>query len=111
MLRSLALGGDSMRRREFIGLIGGVAAWPLAAQAQQPSGKVWRVAWLSPVFADTLVDKEIMQAFRSEMRELGYVEGKNLIVDSRYGEGHIERLPLLTKIGRASCRERVSYHV
>jgi putative tryptophan/tyrosine transport system substrate-binding protein len=96
MLRSLALGGDAMRRREFIGLIGGVAAWPLAAQAQQPSGKVWRVAWLSPVFADTLVDKEIMQAFRSEMRELGYVEGKNLIVDSRYGEGHIERLPLLT---------------
>jgi len=85
-----------MRRREFIGLIGGVAAWPLAAQAQQPSGKVWRVAWLSPVFADTLVDKEIMQAFRSEMRELGYVEGKNLIVDSRFGEGHIERLPLLT---------------
>jgi len=85
-----------MRRREFIGLIGGVAAWPLAAQAQQPSGKVWRVAWLSPVFADTLVNKEIMEAFLSEMRELGYVEGKNLIVDSRFGEGHIERLPLLT---------------
>src|SRR6266481_1837877 len=86
-----------MRRREFMALVGGAAvAWPLPAIAQQPSGKVWRVAWLSPVFADTLVDKEVMQAFRSEMRELGYVEGKNLIVDSRYGEGHIERLPLLT---------------
>lgn len=85
-----------MQRREFIGLIGGAAAWPLAARAQQPSGKIWRVAWLSPVFADTVFDREIIEAFRAEMRELGYVEGKNLVVDSRFGEGHIERLPSLT---------------
>ena len=85
-----------MRRREFISLLGGVAAaWPLPAIAQQPSGKVWRVAWLSPVFADTVFDREIIDAFRSEMRELGYIEGKNLVVDSRFGEGHIERLPSL----------------
>src|ERR1700682_1263559 len=86
-----------MRRREFISLLGGVAAaWPFPAIAQQSSGKVWRVAWLSPVFADTVFDREIIDAFRSEMRELGYVEGKNLVVDSRFGEGHIERLPSLT---------------
>src|SRR5260370_27264553 len=86
-----------MKRREFIGLVGGAAAtWPLAARAQQPSGKIWRVAWLSPVFADTVFDREIIEAFRAEMRELGYVEGKNLVVDSRFGEGHIERLPSLT---------------
>jgi putative tryptophan/tyrosine transport system substrate-binding protein len=85
-----------MRRREFISLLGGVAAaWPFPAIAQQSSGKVWRVAWLSPVFADTVFDREIIDAFRSEMRELGYVEGKNLVVDSRFGEGHIERLPSL----------------
>ena len=85
-----------MRRREFMTLLGGATAiWPLPALAQQSSGKVWRVAWLSPVFADTLVDREIIDAFRSEMRSLGYVEGKNLVVDSRFGEGHIERLPSL----------------
>jgi putative ABC transport system substrate-binding protein len=88
--------GAAMQRREFIGLIGGAAAWPLAARAQQLSGKIWRVAWLSPVFADTPFDREIIEAFRAEMRELGYVEGKNLILDSRFGEGHIERLPSLT---------------
>src|ERR1700720_398387 len=85
-----------MRRREFISLLGGVAAaWPLPAIAQQPSGKVWRLAWLSPGFADTVFDREIIEAFRAEMRDLGYVEGKNLVVDSRFGEGHIERLPSL----------------
>ena len=89
--------GNAMRRREFISLLGGVAAgWPLPAIAQQPSGKVWRVAWLSPTFADTPVDKEIIETFRSEMRKLGYVDGKNLVVDSRFGEGHIDRLPFLT---------------
>src|ERR1700694_2067758 len=86
-----------MRRREFMTLLGGATAiWPLPALAQQSSGKVWRGAWLSPGFADTLVDRGIIDAFRSEMRSLGYVEGKNLVVDSRFGEGHIERLPSLT---------------
>jgi putative tryptophan/tyrosine transport system substrate-binding protein len=72
------------------------AIWPLPAIAQQASDKMWRVAWLSPVFADTAVDREIIDAFRDEMGKLGYVEGKNLILDSRFGEGHIERLPSLT---------------
>jgi len=86
-----------MRRREFIILLGGAAAgWSLPAIAQQHSGKVWRVAWLSPAFADTPVDKEINETFHAEMQRLGYVEGKNLIVDSRFGEGNIERLPVLT---------------
>jgi putative tryptophan/tyrosine transport system substrate-binding protein len=85
-----------MQRRDFITLLGGATAiWPLPALAQQPPGNVWRVGWLSPVFADTLFDREIIEAFRAEMRELGYVEGNNLIVDSRFGEGHIERLPSL----------------
>jgi putative tryptophan/tyrosine transport system substrate-binding protein len=85
-----------MQRRELIALLGGVAAsWSLPTIAQQPSGKVWRVAWLSPTFADTPADREINEAFRAEMQHLGYVEGKNLIVDSRFGEGHIERLPIL----------------
>jgi putative ABC transport system substrate-binding protein len=86
-----------MRRRDFIAFVGGMTAiWPLPAIAQQASDKMWRVAWLSPVFADTAVDREILDAFRDEMRKLGYIESKNLILDSRFGEGHIERLPSLT---------------
>jgi putative ABC transport system substrate-binding protein len=89
--------GAGMRRREFIAFLGGVTAiWPRLAIAQQASGKVWRVAWLSPVFADTAVDREIIEAFREEMQELGYVEGNNLVLDSRFAEGHIERLASLT---------------
>src|SRR5258707_15016718 len=95
MLRSLALGGDAMRRREFIGLIGGVAAWPLAAQAQQPSGKVWRVAYLNPGTLDNPPDRALFDAFRAEMRELGYMEDKNLVIDNRNAEGNAERLPSL----------------
>src|SRR5260370_9586084 len=95
MLRSLALGGGAMRRREFIGLIGGVAAWPLAAQAQQPSGKVWRVAYLNPGTLDNPPDRALFDAFRAEMRELGYMEDKNLVIDNRNAEGNAERLPSL----------------
>jgi putative tryptophan/tyrosine transport system substrate-binding protein len=85
-----------MQRRDFITLLGTAPAiWPLPALAQQSPAKVWRVAWLSPAFADTPFDREIIEAFRAEMRDLGYFEGRNLVVDSRFGEGHIERLPSL----------------
>jgi putative ABC transport system substrate-binding protein len=84
-----------MRRREFIGLIGSMAAWPLAARAQQSPGKMWRVAYLHPAFLDTPSDRGLFDSFRAEMRRLGYIEGKNLVIDSRGAEGKTERLPLL----------------
>jgi putative tryptophan/tyrosine transport system substrate-binding protein len=68
--------GEAMRRREFITLVGGAAAWPLAARAQQPSN-TFRVGIAtiqprtSPVYAP----------FDQRLRELGYIEGQNLIVD------------------------------
>src|SRR5258708_23154084 len=77
MLRSLALGGDAMRRREFILLIGGVAATPLAAQAQQPSGKGWRVAYLNPGTLDNPPDPALFDAFRAGMRGLCSIVAKN----------------------------------
>jgi putative tryptophan/tyrosine transport system substrate-binding protein len=85
-----------MRRRGFITLIGGVAAWPLLARAQQSSAKVWRVAYLSPGFLDNPVDRATFDVFRAAMRELGYIEGKNLVIDTRTAEGKAERLPSLT---------------
>jgi putative tryptophan/tyrosine transport system substrate-binding protein len=86
-----------MRRRKFIKLMGGVSlAWPLVARAQQSPSKVWRVAYLYPGFLDNPVDHATFDVFRAEMRELGYIEGKNLAIDTRTAEGKFERLPALT---------------
>jgi putative ABC transport system substrate-binding protein len=79
-----------MRRREFITLLGSAAAWPLVAQAQ-PSGRPARVGILTPggELANPLFD-----AFRQEMRRLGYVEGRTLVLEFRSAAG-ADRLPEL----------------
>jgi putative ABC transport system substrate-binding protein len=78
-----------MKRREFITLLGGVAAaWPLAARAQQGS-KSYRVAFLA------LVGDEDAVIVKQRLGELGYSEGKNLHFDYRSAEGQLERLPQL----------------
>src|SRR5262249_15086801 len=75
---------SDMRRREFITLLGGAAAaWPLAARAQQPA-KIPRVG---------IIDEAPMwNAFREGLRDLGYVEGRNIAFDYRYANGVPERL-------------------
>jgi putative tryptophan/tyrosine transport system substrate-binding protein len=73
-----------LKRREFITLIGGAAAWPLAAHAQQ-AGKVWRIAFI------THVPQIIYESLFEDLRELGYVEGQNVIVERQYAEGRVER--------------------
>jgi ABC-type uncharacterized transport system substrate-binding protein len=81
-----------MRRREFITLLGGAAtAWPLAARAQQ-SGKVWRIGVLSPGMSG---ESPPLQAFRQGLRDLGYVEGHNLVILWKFGEDSIDRLKIL----------------
>ena len=77
-----------MRRREFITLLGGAAAWPLAVRAQQP-GKVWRVGLLAPAPPTPTV----LSAFRDGLRERGYVEGQNLFIDVRWSHGLFEQNP------------------
>jgi putative tryptophan/tyrosine transport system substrate-binding protein len=82
-----------MRRREFITLLGGAAAaWPLTARAQQES-RIWHIGFLtprsfpSPPGRDTFSD-----AFMRGMSDLGYSEGKNLVVEWRYADGDYKRL-------------------
>src|SRR5947209_6369444 len=74
-----------MRRREFITLLGGAAAWPLAAARAQQPGKVWRMGFIAhghESFYDALFEG---------LHEYGYEEGRNLIVERRYARGRAER--------------------
>src|ERR1700741_1863934 len=83
-----------MRRREVITLLGGAAAWPLAAQAQQPA-KQRRIAIFHPAIPTTHLTEtgggSAWRAFFGELRRLGYVEGENLIIERYSAEGHHER--------------------
>ena len=77
------------KRREFITLVGGaVAAWPLAAQAQQPTMPV--IGVLSPVSVAT--SARSIAALRQGLRDLGYIEGRNIKIEYRFAEGIPERL-------------------
>ena len=80
--------GDRMRRREFIGLVGGAVALPLAARAQQPAVASKRLAIFSPSEPSALMnehsDNRYYRALFAELRRLGHVEGQNLVVE-RYG--------------------------
>ena len=82
-----------MKRREFITLLGGAAAaWPLAGHAQQTE-RVWRIGYL--VFATASLHARNSQAFRASLRNLGYVEGKDVIIDFRFADGNYEQVPEL----------------
>ena len=76
-----------MKRREFITLVGGAAAWPLGAVAQQP--KVWRIGVLAPVPPTPAM----LSAFRDGLRGRGYVEGQNLSIDVRWPQGSFDQNP------------------
>jgi putative ABC transport system substrate-binding protein len=87
-----------MQRREFITLVGGtVAAWPLAAYAQQRSGNVARIGFLTRK-TDASVASQI-DAFRQGLQDLGWVEGKNISIQYRDAGGQVDRLgPLAAEL-------------
>jgi putative ABC transport system substrate-binding protein len=81
-----------MERRTFMAMLtGGIVVAPLAAEAQQ-AAKVPRIGYLSPNLASSSRSHE---AFRQGLRDLGYVEGRNVVIEHRYAEGKLERYPAL----------------
>lgn len=81
------------RRRHVLALVAGALAAPLALFAQQPT-KIPRIGFLHPASPGGVPGMRL-EAFRDGLRELGYVEGKNLQLEVRWGEGNLERLPVL----------------
>src|SRR5262245_5351098 len=79
----------NLGRRGFIALIGGVVAWPLAARAQQPPGKVPSIGFLGTTTASAW--GPWTAAFVQRLRELGWIEGRNLAIEYRWAEGRDER--------------------
>jgi len=82
-----------MDRRKFIGLTGGVLALPLAADAQR-APKLARIGFLHPASPDGISAKRL-QAFQDGLHELGYVEGQNVHLEVRWGEGNLNRMAAL----------------
>ena len=86
----------TMRRREFITLLAGAAAWPLAAHAQQ-GNRVRRIGVLMPDNENDPVAKTWISAFTQALADLGWIDGRNMRMELRWGGGDIDRIRALAQ--------------
>ena len=81
-----------MKRREFITVLGAAAAWPLVVRAQQP-GRLPKIGFLGANTASA--QREFTDAFVQRLRELGWIEGRNVAIEYRWAEGRFDRSPAI----------------
>ena len=84
---------SQIRRRRFLTVLGALLAAPLSSFAQQPSAKIARIGFLGMPTASGWA--KMVEALRAGLREYGYVEDKNLVIEFRWAEGQYDRLPAL----------------
>jgi putative tryptophan/tyrosine transport system substrate-binding protein len=95
-----------MRRREFItGIAGTTVAWPPAASAQQPAMPL--VGFLHIISPGT--DEAVMAAFRNGLREAGYTEHRNVVIEYRWAEAQFDRLPALAADSTRRIRPQATH--
>jgi putative ABC transport system substrate-binding protein len=82
---------SGIRRREFIALLGGAAAWPLEARAQQ-SERMRRVGVITNALADDTAAQSRLTAFVQGLQQLGWSDSRNVRIDTRWGAGDTERV-------------------
>ena len=96
-----------MRRRELITLLGGAAAWPLGASAQQPAMPV--VGFLNGATPEAYA--QFVAAFHQGLKEAGYVEGRNVAIEYRWVENQYDRLPaVVAGLVRRNGGDRRGWH-
>jgi putative tryptophan/tyrosine transport system substrate-binding protein len=81
-----------VRRREFIAALGGAAAWPMVARAQQASGKIFRIGFMGVQSSASMPERT--EAFRAGLLNLGYEEGRDIVVEYRWADGRLDQLPI-----------------
>jgi putative tryptophan/tyrosine transport system substrate-binding protein len=91
-----------MRRREFISLLGGASAWPLSVHAQQSTMPV--IGYLDSQSPGAFAN-EVLRSFRQGLKEIGYVEGENVVIEYRWAENQVDRLP---KLATELIRQRIA---
>jgi len=82
---------SAMKRRDFMALLGGAAAWPLAARAQQPTDRVRRIGVLMPFTSDDSESQARLMAFAQGLQQLGWAVGRNVRIETRWGAGDADR--------------------
>jgi putative ABC transport system substrate-binding protein len=86
-----------LRRRDFITLLGGAAAWPVGARAQQPD-RMWRIGVLMGAYAETDPEaKAFLSGFTRGLADLGWTDGRNLRIDVRWAAGNVDQIRAFAK--------------
>src|SRR5258706_15334632 len=87
--------GDGMQRREFLGIVGGAAVWPLAARAAD--GRMRRIGVLMGFAESDHGAQSGVAGFREELRKLGWMEGRNIEIDTRWATADVESMQAFAK--------------